>query len=213
MFTGIIEDKGKVVGLKKDEKSMEITIASSKIVSDAHLGDSIAVNGVCLTITHLTSEEMTVDVMPETVKATTIHMLKLGDFVNLERAMSANGRFGGHIVSGHVDGVGTIRSKRAVSNAVYIDIELPKELIENCIPKGSITIDGTSLTLFKVTEQSVTVSLIPHTYAETILGLKGIGEQVNIETDMLGKYVLHHLRKSDNRQSNISYDFLRQNGF
>lgn len=181
-------------------------------MSDAKLGDSIAVNGVCLTITHLTSEEMTVDVMPETVKVTTIHTLKLGDMVNLERAMSANGRFGGHIVSGHVDGVGTIRSKRPVSNAVYIEIEIPRELIENCIPKGSITIDGTSLTLFQVSSNTVTVSLIPHTYAETILGMKSVGDKVNIETDMLGKYVLHHLRKTDNT-SNISIEFLKQNGF
>ncbi|RUL51589.1 MULTISPECIES: riboflavin synthase [Lysinibacillus] len=212
MFTGIIEDKGRVTAIQKDDKSMQLTIATPKIVSDANLGDSIAVNGVCLTITHFTNELMTVDVMPETVKATTIHTLKLGDLVNLERAMSANGRFGGHIVSGHVDGVGTIRSKKPVSNAVYIDIELPKELVENCIPKGSITIDGTSLTLFKVTDQSVTVSLIPHTYDETILGRKNVGDKVNIETDMLGKYVLHHLRRTEN-QSNITIDFLRQNGF
>ncbi|MBD8028427.1 riboflavin synthase [Ureibacillus sp. Re31] len=212
MFTGIIEDKGKVVRIQKDIDSSQLTIVTPKIVSDAKLGDSIAVNGVCLTITNLTSEEMTVDVMPETVKATTIHTLKLGDIVNLERAMSANGRFGGHIVSGHVDGVGTIKSKRPVSNAVYIDIEVPKELIENCIPKGSITIDGTSLTLFQVTSNSVTISLIPHTYSETILGMKSVGDKVNIETDMLGKYVLHHLRKTDNT-SNISMEFLKQNGF
>ena len=212
MFTGIIEDTGKVVGIKKDIDSSQLTIVTPKIVSDAKLGDSIAVNGVCLTITHLTSEEMTVDVMPETVKVTTIHTLKLGDMVNLERAMSANGRFGGHIVSGHVDGVGTIRSKRPVSNAVYIEIEIPRELIENCIPKGSITIDGTSLTLFQVSSNTVTVSLIPHTYAETILGMKSVGDKVNIETDMLGKYVLHHLRKTDNT-SNISMEFLKQNGF
>jgi len=212
MFTGIIEDKGKVTAIQKDEKSMEITIYSPKIISDAHLGDSIAVNGVCLTVTHLTQEEMTVDVMPETVKATTIHSLKMGDYVNLERAMSANGRFGGHIVSGHVDGVGTIRSKKPVSNAVYIEIDIPKELSENCIPKGSITIDGTSLTLFNVSEQSVTVSLIPHTYAETIIGQKKVGEKVNIETDLLGKYVLQHLKRAD-KGSNITLDFLRQNGF
>lgn len=213
MFTGIIEDKGKVVRIQKDIDSSQLTIVTPKIVSDAKLGDSIAVNGVCLTITNLTSEEMTVDVMPETVKATTIHTLKLGDIVNLERAMSANGRFGGHIVSGHVDGVGTIKSKRPVSNAVYIDIEVPKELIENCIPKGSITIDGTSLTLFQVSSNSVTISLIPHTYSETILGMKSVGDKVNIETDMLGKYVLHHLRKTDNTSNNISMEFLKQNGF
>ncbi|MDN4495028.1 riboflavin synthase [Ureibacillus aquaedulcis] len=212
MFTGIIEDQGKVTGIKKDVNSMELTIATSKIVSDAHLGDSIAVNGVCLTITHFNNEEMTVDVMPETVKATTIHTLKLGDFVNLERAMSANGRFGGHLVSGHVDGVGTIKSKRPLSNAVYIEIEIDKELLTNCIPKGSITIDGTSLTLFQVTDSSITVSLIPHTYAETVLGRKGVGEKVNIETDMLGKYVLHHLKKTE-QSSNVTLDFLRQNGF
>ncbi|MFJ8237548.1 riboflavin synthase [Ureibacillus sp. NPDC094379] len=212
MFTGIIEDQGKVTAIQKDEKSMEITIYSPKIISDAHLGDSIAVNGVCLTVTHLTQEEMTVDVMPETVKATTIHSLKMGDYVNLERAMSANGRFGGHIVSGHVDGVGTIRSKKPVSNAVYIEIDIPKELTENCIPKGSITIDGTSLTLFNVSEQSVTVSLIPHTYSETIIGQKKVGEKVNIETDLLGKYVLQHLKRTD-KGSNITLDFLRQNGF
>ncbi|KGR77798.1 riboflavin synthase [Ureibacillus sinduriensis] len=212
MFTGIIEDQGKVTAIKKDPSSMEITIATPKIVSDAQLGDSIAVNGVCLTITHFNKDEMTVDVMPETVKATTIHELKLGDFVNLERAMSANGRFGGHFVSGHVDGVGTIKSKKPVSNAVYIEIEIAKELIANCIPKGSITIDGTSLTLFHVTDSSITVSLIPHTNAETILGRKGVGEKVNVETDMLGKYVSHHLKKTD-QDSNITLDFLRQNGF
>ncbi|QCR33764.1 riboflavin synthase [Lysinibacillus sp. SGAir0095] len=212
MFTGIIEDQGKVTAIKKDVNSMQITIATKKIVSDAHLGDSIAVNGVCLTITQFNNEEMTVDVMPETVMATTIHALKIGDYVNLERAMSANGRFGGHLVSGHVDGVGTIKSKRPVSNAVYIEIEVAKELLTNCIPKGSITIDGTSLTLFKVTDSNVTISLIPHTYGETILGHKGVGERVNIETDMLGKYVLHHLRKTE-QTSNITMEFLRQNGF
>lgn len=212
MFTGIIEDVGKVKAIKKDVNSMQLTIISPKILSDAHLGDSIAVNGVCLTITHFNNEEMTVDVMPETVKATTIHTLKIGDFVNLERAMSANGRFGGHLVSGHVDGIGIIKTKRPLSNAVYIEIEIEKEILTNCIPKGSITIDGTSLTLFDVSDSSVTVSLIPHTYSETVLGQKGVGEQVNIETDMLGKYVLHHLKKTE-RTSNVTLDFLRQNGF
>ncbi len=194
---------------------MHLTIISPKIVSDAHMGDSIAVNGVCLTITHFSNDAMTVDVMPETVKATTIHRLEIGDFVNLERAMSANGRFGGHLVSGHVDGVGTIKSKKPVSNAVYIEIEMKSELLENCIPKGSITIDGTSLTLFHVSNSSVTVSLIPHTYSETILGRKSVGEEVNIETDMLGKYVLHHFKRNEKteRNSNITMDFLRQKGF
>nr|WP_106781145.1 riboflavin synthase [Lysinibacillus timonensis] len=212
MFTGIIEEIGKVTAIKKDEKSMELTLQCKKVLDDAQLGDSISVNGVCLTITEFSNGEMTVDVMPETVKATTIHNLKIGDSVNLERAMSANGRFGGHIVSGHVDGVGTIRHIKQVSNAVYIEIETQKELAENCIEKGSITIDGTSLTLFKVTETSITISLIPHTYAQTIIGKKKVGDQVNIETDMLGKYVLHHLRKTDGK-SNLTLEFLRKNGF
>ncbi|BDH63073.1 riboflavin synthase subunit alpha [Lysinibacillus sp. PLM2] len=212
MFTGIIEELGKVTALRKDDVSMEITFHCNKILSDANLGDSISVNGVCLTITNFTKNEMTVDVMPETVKATNIHKLKIGDYVNLERAMAANGRFGGHIVAGHVDGVGIIRSIKPVANAVYIEIEASKDLTENCIPKGSITIDGTSLTLFKVSEQSLTISLIPHTYTETILGKKKVGDQVNIETDLLGKYVLHHLGNID-KKSNITIDFLRKNGF
>lgn len=212
MFTGIIEEIGKVTAIKKDTTSMELTLHCPKILTDALLGDSISVNGVCLTITNLQSEQMTVDVMPETVKATNIHQLKIGDPVNLERAMSANGRFGGHIVSGHVDGVGTIRKLKPVSNAVYIEMEIDEELADNCIPRGSITIDGTSLTIFNVSKQSVTISLIPHTYAETILGMKKVGDQVNIETDLLGKYVKHHLINKENK-SNITFDFLRQNGF
>ncbi len=214
MFTGIIEDKGKVTAIQKDEKSMQLTLSSKKILEDVQLGDSISVNGVCLTVTHFTTEQFTVDVMPETVKATNIHSLKIGDYVNLERAMSANGRFGGHIVSGHVDGVGTIMSIKPVSNAVYIEIAVPKELADNCIPKGSITLDGTSLTLFNVTETSVTISLIPHTFAETTFGMKKVGDQVNIETDMLGKYVLHHLNKTkEENKSNITLEFLAKNGY
>ncbi|KGR89966.1 riboflavin synthase subunit alpha [Ureibacillus massiliensis 4400831 = CIP 108448 = CCUG 49529] len=212
MFTGIIEELGRVTALKKDDVSMELSLQCSKILSDANLGDSVSVNGVCLTITNFTKNEMTVDVMPETVKATNIHKLKIGDYVNLERAMLANGRFGGHIVAGHVDGVGIIRSIKPVANAVYIEIEAPKELTENCIPKGSITVDGTSLTLFKVSEKSLTISLIPHTFKETVLGIKKVGDQVNIETDLLGKYVLHHLGNID-KKSNITIDFLRKNGF
>ncbi|HWL24398.1 MAG TPA: riboflavin synthase [Ureibacillus sp.] len=212
MFTGIIEEIGKVTAINKDSTSMELTLHCPNILTDAHLGDSISVNGVCLTITHLQGEQMTVDVMPETVKATNIHQLKIGDRVNLERAMSANGRFGGHFVSGHVDGSGIIRSIKPVSNAVYIEIEISNELANNCIPRGSITIDGTSLTIFNVSESSVTISLIPHTHNETILGIKKVGDQVNIETDLLGKYVKHHLLNREEKTT-ITLDFLRQNGF
>ncbi len=212
MFTGIVEDIGTVKTLQSDRQSMKITVISKKMVEDVKLGDSIAVNGVCLTVIHFTEQELTMDVMPETVSATNLQQLAIGDPVNLERAMSANGRFGGHFVSGHVDGVGKVVRKRPLANAVYIDIELSKELTSFCIPKGSITIDGTSLTLFHVENNSVTVSLIPHTYKETILGKKKIGELVNVETDLVGKYILHQL-KSGQEPPTITRDFLAQNGF
>lgn len=212
MFTGIVEDIGTVKTLQSDKQSMEITVVSKKMIEDVKLGDSIAVNGVCLTVTRFNELELTMDVMPETVRATNLQQLAVGDPVNLERAMSANGRFGGHFVSGHVDGVGKILRKRPLANAVYIDIELSKELTSYCIPKGSITIDGTSLTLFHVEENGVTVSLIPHTYKETILGMKKIGALVNVETDLVGKYILHQL-KSRQESPTITRDFLAQNGF
>lgn len=212
MFTGIIEDIGIVKTLQTDKQSMKLTILSAKMVEDVKLGDSIAVNGVCLTVTNFTDQELTMDVMPETVKATNLQQLTVGDPVNLERAMPANGRFGGHFVAGHVDGVGKIVRKRPLANAVYIDIELSEDLTNYCIPKGSITIDGTSLTLFYVEQKSVTVSLIPHTYKETILGMKKIGALVNIETDLVGKYILRQLKDSQEAPT-ITRDFLAQNGF
>lgn len=212
MFTGIIEDIGTVKTLQSDRRSMEITVISPKIVADVKLGDSIAVNGVCLTVTHYNDQELTMDVMPETVKATNLQQLTVGNAVNLERAMPANGRFGGHFVSGHVDGVGKILRKRPMANAVYIDIELSEDLTSYCIPKGSITIDGTSLTLFHVEKNSVTVSLIPHTYKETVLGIKNVGALVNIETDLVGKYIIHQLKGSQ-QSSTITKDYLAKHGF
>lgn len=211
MFTGIIEDIGTVKTLQSDRRSMEITVISPKIVADVKLGDSIAVNGVCLTVTHYNDQELTMDVMPETVKATNLQQLTVGNAVNLERAMPANGRFGGHFVSGHVDGVGKIIRKRPMANAVYIDIELSEDLTNYCIPKGSITIDGTSLTLFHVEKNSVTVSLIPHTYKETVLGTKNVGALVNIETDLVGKYIIHQLKRQ--QSSTITKDYLAKHGF
>jgi len=212
MFTGIVEDIGTIKALQSNKNSMEITIQSSKVAEDVGLGDSIAVNGVCLTVTKFTEQELTMDVMPETIKATNLHQLTVGDPVNLERAMPANGRFGGHFVAGHVDGVGKILRKRPVANAVYIDIELPEELTSFCIPKGSITIDGTSLTPFQVETNHVTISLIPHTYKETILGMKKIGAIVNIETDLVGKYILYQLKNGQVKPA-ITRDYLAQHGF
>ncbi|WP_026694245.1 riboflavin synthase [Peribacillus kribbensis] len=212
MFTGIIEDIGKVSSINSSGKSMEMTILSDKILEDVHLGDSISVNGVCLTVTSFTSSSFTVDVMPETVKDTSLKLLKPGSPVNLERAMSPQGRFGGHFVSGHVDGIGTIVRKERKENAVYYTIELSEEASRYCIPKGSIAIDGTSLTIFGITDHLLTVSLIPLTHQDTVLGKKQPGDVVNIENDMLGKYIVHQLeRKAPKRE--ISLEFLAENGF
>ncbi|KGR85805.1 riboflavin synthase [Lysinibacillus odysseyi] len=212
MFTGIIEDIGKVHSIVQGPNTMELTISSSKILSDIHLGDSIAVNGVCLTVTSFSDKYFTVDVMPETVKSTSLQSLTAGSHVNLERAMSANGRFGGHFVSGHVDGTGIIIKKRPVANAVYIDIAISEALSEYCLLKGSITIDGTSLTIFDLQPQQLTVSLIPHTYRETVLGMKKEREPVNIETDLLGKYIINQF-KGRQKSSSLTMDFLHQHGF
>lgn len=216
MFTGIIETVGTVQRLTKGKESMELEITAPKILTDVALGDSIAVNGVCLTVTSYTATNFTVDVMPETVDATSIHQLKIGDKVNLERAMSANGRFGGHFVAGHVDGVGKILRTSTRANAVVIDIAIAPELAKLCIPRGSITIDGISLTIFKLTSNQVTISVIPHTFKDTILHTKKIGDSVNIETDLLGKYIIQQLQGNlalSSSSGNITKDFLMKNGY
>jgi len=211
MFTGIIEELGTIKNVKKSASSMQLIIHAKRVLEDIKLGDSIAVNGVCLTVIAFSQSEFTVDVMPETFHATTTNLLNSGSAVNLERAMSGNGRFGGHFVSGHVDGVGKIMKKRPTANAVYIDITVPKEASTFCILNGSITIDGTSLTIFDINKSTITVSLIPHTNKETVLGLKKERELVNIESDMLGKYV--HQFSTKKKVSTITQEFLQQNGF
>jgi riboflavin synthase len=211
MFTGIIEDVGKIQSIAQGQNTMELTISSKKILEDVQLGDSIAVNGVCLTVTCFTSKQFTVDVMPETVKATNLQSLQTGAHVNLERAMPANGRFGGHFVSGHVDGTGIILKKRPAANAVYIDIAISEVLSKYCLLKGSIAIDGISLTIFDLQPRLVTVSLIPHTYRETALGMKKERDLVNIETDLLGKYVANQIK--ERQETPLTMDFLHQHGF
>jgi riboflavin synthase len=215
MFTGIIEEVGTIEQMKQSGEAIVITIGAKKILDDVRLGDSIAVNGVCLTVTSFTNRSFTVDVMPETVRATSLRTLTRGSKVNLERAMAANGRFGGHFVSGHVDGIGEIIRKEPVANAVYYDIKVPKELRKYMILKGSVAVDGTSLTIFGLTDDTFTISLIPHTRAETILGEKQVGDIVNIECDVIGKYVEQFISgKKDERQSSgITLEFLEQHGY
>ncbi|MGV3464397.1 MAG: riboflavin synthase [Heyndrickxia sp.] len=217
MFTGIIEEVGIVQSIKRTGESFVLTIGANKIMNDIKLGDSIAINGVCLTVTTYTTTKFSVDVMPETVKATSLATVTQGSRVNLERAMAAGGRFGGHFVSGHVDGTGTIVAKDTVENAVYYEIETNNELLKYIILRGSVTVDGTSLTVFGVSENSFTLSIIPHTLSETVLGIKGKGDIVNIECDMLGKYVSHFLNAAvvngAQKSSGITESFLEENGF
>lgn len=218
MFTGIIEELGTIKHISSASSScMRLTIKASLILQDVKLGDSIAVNGVCLTVTELSANDFVADVMPETFYATSLSKVKVGEKVNLERAMIANGRFGGHIVSGHVDGMAKIIRKEAVSNAVYVHLEIDEDMLQFCMTKGSITVDGISLTIYNVTNTAVTVSLIPHTYRHTILGIKQIGEAVNIELDMMSKYVEKHLKTilegKQTKRDTINMEFLQRAGF
>lgn len=218
MFTGIVEEIGTISNIQRTGESFVLTIDAKRILEDVHLGDSIAVNGVCLTVTSFTGNRFSVDVMPETVKASSLNMVKRGSKVNLERAMAAGGRFGGHFVSGHIDGTGIIKSKQAFENAVYYEIEADHELLSYVIVKGSIAIDGTSLTVFAVSENSFTLSLIPHTLGESILGQKGSGDIVNLECDMIGKYVGHFIKANANTKQQksskgITAEYLEENGF
>lgn len=215
MFTGIIEEIGTISHIKGNDQATTLTIEAKNILSDVKLGDSIAVNGVCLTVTTFNSHSFTVDVMPETMKATSLRMIKIGSHVNLERAMAANGRFGGHFVSGHVDGIGQIIKKTRKENAVYYEIAAHEELIDFMVYKGSVAVDGTSLTIFGLTENSFTLSLIPHTMTESILGEKDVGDIVNIECDMIGKYIKKYSQKPTmvHAKSTITRDFLQEHGF
>ncbi|WP_174734631.1 riboflavin synthase [Mesobacillus harenae] len=218
MFTGIIEEIGAISKVSQTGEAIVMEIRAEKILQDVHLGDSISINGVCLTVTSFTKGSFTVDIMPETVRATNLKNLQRGSKVNLERAMGAGGRFGGHFVSGHVDGVGSISSKKQLQNAVYYEIEASPELLNYIILKGSVAVDGTSLTVFDVTDKTFTLSLIPHTLTETVLGDKGKGDLVNIECDMLSKYVEHFLTGRGNSreaksQSGLSAAFLKDNGY
>ena len=211
MFTGIIEELGTVerVGAGR------ITVRAQRVLEGTRLGDSIAVNGVCLTVTHLTGAGFTADVMPETLRRSSLGQLRPGSRVNLERAMAADGRFGGHIVSGHIDGTGRIAATRRDDNAVWYTVETPAPLLRYIVEKGSITIDGISLTVAAVEQDRFSVSLIPHTAQVTILGEKGPGDTVNLETDIIGKYVEKLLRPAPEPTGSrgVTLEFLAENGF
>ncbi|MGP4072992.1 riboflavin synthase [Piscibacillus sp. B03] len=213
MFTGIVEEVGTIKQMIQGEESLQLTIEVEKITQDVQLGDSISVNGVCLTVTNFTNTTFDTDIMPETFHHTALKGLSEGSKVNLERAMPANGRFGGHFVSGHVDGVGKIVKRERKDNAEYFYIEVPDELAKYFMLKGSVSVDGTSLTVFGVENNRFTISLIPHTQEATILTSKHEGDEVNIECDMLLKYVHQLVKPSEGEADGISVEQLRRAGF
>lgn len=200
---------------KKNNKSSVLSIQGKKIFEDIHIGDSISVNGVCLTVTTFSNKTFTADVMNETLSRSSLGSLKNGSYVNLERAMSSSGRFGGHIVSGHIDGTGRIIKIKRDDNAIWYTIIVEDNLIRYIVEKGSVAIDGISLTIANVNKNSFSVSIIPHTSQETILSHRLVGDIVNIENDVIGKYVekLITFEKNKKDESNITMDFLINNGF
>lgn len=224
MFTGIVEEIGEIKNIQHGAKSAKLTIKGDVIFQDAKLGDSIAVNGVCLTVTGISGKTFTADVMAESMRRTALGGLHAGSKVNLERAMSANGRFGGHIVSGHIDGTGTVQELKREDNAVWVTIKTEPHILKYIIEKGSIAIDGISLTVAYVDDSLFKVSIIPHTAKETTLLDKIPGDMVNLENDVIGKYVDKLLNFSSDTtgstkgsavsgNSGISAEFLLKNGY
>ena len=215
MFTGLIEEIGEIKSIQKGSKSARITIKATKIVEGTKVGDSINTNGVCLTVTELDKNSFCVDVMAETIRSSNLGKLKPGSTVNLERALRANDRLGGHIVSGHIDGIGTIIELFKEDNATWVSVETTVDMLKYIVHKGSITIDGISLTVAYVDDKIFKVSIIPHTKGETTLVLKNIGDEVNLENDMMAKYVEKILKYEDTpkEKKDISMDFLQKNGF
>ena len=215
MFTGIVEEVGRVRRVTAGGRAGELSIRCARVLEGTKLGDSIAVNGVCLTVTALLPDDFTADVMPETLRRSGLGTLRPGDGVNLERAMPADGRFGGHIVSGHIDGLGRITAFRREENAVWITVAASPSLLRLVVEKGSIAIDGVSLTVAAVGEGDFQVSVIPHTAKETILLDKQSGDPVNLETDIVGKYVARLLGggAAAAQAKGINLDFLAEHGF
>ena len=207
MFTGLIEEQGRVLTPPRNGK---LSLAADKVTEGLALGDSIAVNGVCLTVSAFSGQRFTADVMPETLHRSNLGELRTGSLVNLERALPATGRFGGHFVSGHIDGVGSLLSVRPEGNALIFSIRAAPELLRDIVEKGSVAIDGISLTVVEVTETLFSVSVIPHTAAVTTLAGKRPGDRLNLETDMIGKYVLRALSLSQpSNNTSVNESLLR----
>lgn len=216
IFTGIIEELGVVKSIAINGASGCITIKARKVLEGTKLGDSIAVNGTCLTVTSINSDGFSADVIAETVRRTSLSQVGKGDMVNLERAMALNGRFGGHIVSGHIDGTGTITKYKKEENAIWVTIKAPEEILNLIVEKGSICIDGISLTVATVSDRDFQVSIIPHTAKETTLIQKKVGSLVNLENDIVGKYIKKFMdnkqESQSKRESGLTMEMLEKYG-
>ena len=220
MFTGIIEGLGTLSGIRPAGQGKRLTIDADYTLDQTQIGDSIAVNGACLTVVKVNLKRFEVDLSPETLEVSTFEGAKLGDRLNLERAMRLSDRIDGHLVLGHVDGIGVIKERKKVANAVMVTIGVPEALARYMIHKGSIAIDGISLTINACEPRRITVSIIPHTAEKTTIGMKQNGDPVNLETDMIGKYVERFTQagsvdssKKTNASSGIDMEYLAKSGF
>lgn len=213
MFTGIIEEIGKIQKIEKTPNNFNITFTAKKVLLDLQIGDSIAVNGLCLTVIAFSQNTFLADVMPVTIAKTNLKYAKMGDFVNLERAMQMQSRFGGHFVSGHIDAIGKILTIKKDENAIFFEINFSENIRHLVIKEGSISIDGISLTIADLQANSFIVSIIPHTISQTILQHKKVGDLVNLETDLIGKYLFNFQQNAQKNRSKITSNFLAKNGF
>ncbi|MFZ5974826.1 MAG: riboflavin synthase [Bacillota bacterium] len=216
MFTGIVEEIGIVKEIVRRSASVRISVSCAKALEGTRTGDSISVNGICLTVSELRNGWFAADVMPETVRNTGLARLRPGDRVNLERALRLSDRLGGHIVSGHIDGTGSVADRTEEENAIWLTVNAPDKILRYIVERGSVALDGTSLTVAYVDERRFKVSLIPVTARDTVLGRRRPGDEVNIECDVIGKYVEKLLGQAQNRPEEsigVSMDLLRENGF
>lgn len=219
MFTGIIEGLGTIREIRPEGQGKRMAVEADFRLEQTKIGDSISVSGACLTVVMIDDKRFKVDVSPETIAKTTFKSAKIGDRVNLERALRLSDRLDGHLVSGHIDGIGTVALKKDMANAIIVTVEVPESLSHYMIKKGSVAVDGISLTINNCGPHSFDVSIIPHTAKLTTIGFKKIGDLVNIETDMIGKYVerfiggKHHNEREKKAEGSLDMEFLTKTGF